>query len=83
MDLPAEECVLQLIQQKARSFCPPVPEVRTERRRRRVEGIGRGGGRPVPAARVRGSGGKFLGLFELQRQLRFFGEQQRGNVTLK
>lgn len=32
-DLPAEECVLLLIHQKARSFCPPVPEVRTERQR--------------------------------------------------
>lgn len=88
-DLPAEECVLLLIHQKARSVCPPVPEVRTARQRgegrryrpgRRETCAGRAAERP---AGYGARGGTFLGLFALQHQLRFFKEQQNGNVTLK
>lgn len=51
-DLPAEECVLLLIRQTARSFCPPAPEVRTDRRRGGRPGVGRE--RAGPAGRLSG-----------------------------
>lgn len=67
-DLPAEECVLLLIHQKARSVCPPVPEVRTARQRgegrryrpgRRETCAGRAAERP---AGYGAQGGNILGF---------------------